>query len=114
MIADVVEDSELRTGRRSEGLLFSASSLVAKAVSGIGIFASGLLLLAIHFPRKAQPGHVPPEVIRHLALVYVPTIFILYGLALTFLMGYRITRASHQETLERLAANAEQAANPAE
>jgi glycoside/pentoside/hexuronide:cation symporter, GPH family len=114
MIADVVEDSELRTGRRSEGLLFSASSLVAKAVSGIGIFASGLLLLAIHFPRKAQPGHVPPEVIRHLALVYVPTIFILYGLALTFLMGYRITRASHKETLERLAANAEQAANPAE
>jgi hypothetical protein len=29
-------------------------------------------------------------------------------------MGYRITRASHKETLERLAANAEQAANPAE
>ena len=114
MIADVVEDSELRTGRRSEGLLFAASSLVAKAVSGIGIFASGILLLAIHFPRKAQPGHVPPEVIRHLALVYVPTIFILYGLALLFLMGYRITRASHQETLQRLAAEAEQLANPAE
>jgi len=113
MIADVVEDSELRTGRRSEGLLFSASSLVQKAVSGIGIFASGLLLLAIHFPRKAQPGHVPPEVIRHLALVYLPTIFILYGLALLFLMGYRITRASHQETLRRLAAEVEQVTHPA-
>ena len=107
MIADVVEDSELRTGRRSEGLLFSASSLVQKTVSGVGIFASGMLLLAIHFPRKAQPGHVPPEVIRHLALVYLPTIFTLYGLALIFLMGYRITRASHQETLQRLAAEAE-------
>jgi glycoside/pentoside/hexuronide:cation symporter, GPH family len=114
MIADVVEDSELRTGRRSEGLLFSASSLVAKAVSGIGIFASGLLLLAIHFPRKAQPGHVPPEVIRHLALVYVPTIFVLYGLALIFLMGYRITRASHQDTLRRLAAEAERVASAAQ
>jgi Na+/melibiose symporter-like transporter len=114
MIADVVEDSELRTGRRSEGLLFSASSLVAKAVSGIGIFASGMLLLAIHFPRKARPGHVPPEVIRHLAMVYLPTIFTLYGLALLFLMGYRITRASHQETLRRLAAEAERAASAAE
>jgi Na+/melibiose symporter-like transporter len=114
MIADVVEDSELRTGRRSEGLLFSASSLVQKAVSGVGIFASGMLLLAIHFPRKAQPGHVPIEVIHHLGMVYVPIIFTLYGLALLFLMGYRITRASHQETLRRLAASAEQVANPAE
>jgi GPH family glycoside/pentoside/hexuronide:cation symporter len=114
MIADVVEDSELRTGRRSEGLLFSASSLVQKAVSGIGIFASGMLLLAIHFPRKAQPGHVPVEVIQHLALVYLPTIYALYGLALLFLLGYRITRASHQETLRQLAAAAEQLANPAE
>ena len=114
MIADVVEDSELRTGRRSEGLLFSASAFVAKAVSGIGIFASGMLLLAIHFPRKAQPGQVPPEVIHHLALVYVPTIWTLYGLALTFLMGYRITRASHHETLQRLAAEAERVANAAE
>jgi GPH family glycoside/pentoside/hexuronide:cation symporter len=38
MIADVVEDSELKTGRRSEGLFFSAASLIAKAVSGVGIF----------------------------------------------------------------------------
>jgi Na+/melibiose symporter-like transporter len=114
MIADVVEDSELRTGRRSEGLLFSASAFVGKAVSGIGIFASGMLLLAIHFPRKAQPGQVPAEVIHHLALVYVPTIWTLYGLALTLLMGYRITRASHQETLQRLAAEAERVASAAE
>ena len=39
MLADVVEDSELTTGRRSEGLLFAANSLVQKAVSGVGIFA---------------------------------------------------------------------------
>jgi Na+/melibiose symporter-like transporter len=94
--------------------LFSASSLVQKAVSGIGIFASGMLLLAIHFPRKAQPGHVAPEVIQHLALVYLPSLYALYGLALLFLLGYRITRASHQETLRLLAADAEQLANPAE
>jgi Na+/melibiose symporter-like transporter len=114
MIADVVEDSERRTGRRSEGLLFSASSLVAKAVSGIGIFSASLLLRFIHFPAHAQPGHVPEGVIRHLGMVYLPLIFSLYGLALLFLLGYRITRASHQETLRLLAAEAEQLANPAE
>ena len=47
LLADVVEEAQLKTGRRSEGLLFSASSLVQKAVSGIGIFASGMVLLAI-------------------------------------------------------------------
>ena len=114
MIADVVEDSELRTGRRSEGLLFSASSLVAKSVSGIGIFSASLLLGFIHFPAKAQPGHVPVGVIHHLGMVYVPLILTLYGLALLLLLGYRITRASHQETLRRLAAEAEQVASAAE
>ncbi|MBS0332818.1 MAG: MFS transporter, partial [Proteobacteria bacterium] len=56
MIADVVEDSELRTGRRSEGLFFAAAAFVNKAVSGVGIFASGLLLSAVHFPEHAKPG----------------------------------------------------------
>ncbi|MHB8528957.1 MAG: MFS transporter [Caulobacteraceae bacterium] len=107
MIADVVEDSELKTGRRSEGLFFSASSLIAKAVSGIGVFAASLILGLIHFPAGAKPGHVTPEVIRHLALVYAPIILGLYGAALILMFGYKITRQSHRDTLARLAARAE-------
>jgi len=110
MIADVVEDSELKTGRRSEGLFFSASSLVAKAVSGMGIFAATLILGFIHFPAAAKPGHVPAEVVRHLALVYVPTMIFLYGLSIVLMFGYKITRASHAETLRVLAAEAEEVA----
>ncbi|HSZ52546.1 MAG TPA: MFS transporter [Caulobacteraceae bacterium] len=106
MIADVVEDGELKTGRRSEGLFFSASSLVAKAVSGVGIFAASLILSAIHFPAGAKPGHVPAGVIRDLALVYAPIVLGLYAAGLLLMRGYRITRASHAETLERLAARA--------
>jgi Na+/melibiose symporter-like transporter len=113
MIADVVEDSELKTGRRSEGLFFSASSLVAKAVSGIGIFAASMLLALIRFPKGARPGHVAPAVVAHLAIVYAPTILVLYGVALVLMTGYKITRASHQDTLEQLAAKAEELANPA-
>jgi Na+/melibiose symporter-like transporter len=107
MIADVVEDSELKTGRRSEGLFFSASTLVAKAVSGLGIFAATLILGLIHFPAAAKPGHVPIETVRNLALVYVPIMVFLYGLSLALMFGYKITRASHAETLGRLAAEAE-------
>ena len=46
-----------------------------------------------------DPSHVPPEVMRHFALIYAPTLVALYGVAFVLLSGYRITRASHQETL---------------
>ncbi|MGH6986974.1 MAG: MFS transporter [Caulobacteraceae bacterium] len=107
MIADVVEDSELKTGRRAEGLFFSASSLIAKAVSGVGVFAAGLILAAIRFPNLAKPGHVAAPIIAHLAMVYVPIIAALYGTALVLMLGYKITRKGHLETLAELAARAE-------
>ena len=106
MIADVVEDSELRTGRRSEGLFFAAAAFVAKAVSGIGIFASSMILLAIGFPQGAKPGGVSIDVIRDLGVVYLIVVGALYGAAILCVSLYRITRAGHEETLGRLAAAA--------
>ena len=107
MVADVVEDSELRTGRRSEGLFFAASAFVAKAVTGIGIFTSAMLLAVAAFPQGAKPGEVDPAVIRHLGMVYVPTLLALYVLCVLFMNGYKITRESHAESLAKLAAAAD-------
>src|SRR6185436_11919503 len=42
MLTDVVEDNELKTKRRSEGLLFAASAFVTKVISGGGHFVGGL------------------------------------------------------------------------
>eukprot|EP01034_Spumella_vulgaris_P020841 gene20841-26728_t len=44
MVADVTDQIQLETGRRSEGLLFSAATMVNKAISGMGIMLAGLLL----------------------------------------------------------------------
>ncbi|MDO8409314.1 MAG: MFS transporter [Phenylobacterium sp.] len=106
MIADVVEDSELKTGRRSEGLFFAAASFVNKAVSGIGIFASSMILLAIAFPQNAQPGQVPDEVIRNLGMLYVPLLGLLYAAAVAFVAFYAITRDKHEASVRQLAAEA--------
>ncbi len=106
MIADVVEDSELKTGRRSEGLFFAANSFVQKAVTGMGLMLSGLILALVRFPANAQPGHVSQDVLRYLALTYVPAYAGLYAIALCFLAAYRIDRASHQATLRTLAQSA--------
>jgi GPH family glycoside/pentoside/hexuronide:cation symporter len=103
MVADIVEDSEVVTGRRSEGIFVAANSFVQKAVSGIGIFASSLLLGAIGFPRGAKPGDVDPVVVHRLGLVYAPTIVVLYLIALAFLATYSISRDVHEANLRKLA-----------
>jgi len=106
MIADVVEEGELKTGRRSEGAYFSVSIMVAKAVSGFGIFAASGVLGFIHFPTGVSPDHVQIGVLRSLALTYAPIYTGLYLVGFALMMGYKITRASHADTLERLAARA--------
>ena len=102
MVADVVEDSQLQTGRRSEGLFFAARGFIQKAVNGIGVLCATMLLSVIGFPEGAKPGHVNPHVIFHLGLVYVPTLFILYLISVAVIGAYRISRESHQENLRRL------------
>jgi Na+/melibiose symporter-like transporter len=106
MVADVVEDSELRTGRRSEGLFFSASSLGQKAVTGLGIFASSLVLQLARFPADARPGAVPADVLHSLALIYVPTLVGLNLVALVIVSFYRISRETHAANLRQLAETA--------
>ncbi len=109
MIADVVEDSELKTGRRNEGLFFAGNSFLAKAVTGLGLFASGLLLWLAGFPEKAIPGKVDPAIVHHFAVVYLVTITLVYGLGMAILWFFPITRATHHENLKQLAAEMAQA-----
>ena len=107
MVADVVEDSELKTGRRQEGVFFAAIAFANKSTTGFGILASGLIIGAIHFPKGVKPGAIDPAILHSLGLVYVPTQMVLYGTATLLLLGYGISRASHHDTLRKLAAAAD-------
>ncbi|MGH7815737.1 MAG: MFS transporter [Candidatus Binataceae bacterium] len=102
MMSDIVEDVAVKTGQRSEGLLFAANGLVLKSVSGIGTFLSGLLLEAVAFPQGAKPGLVDPLVLRHLALLFVPVTAGCAALAIVALTFYRIDRKTHLHNLEKL------------
>ena len=102
MIADVVEDSELKTGRRSEGIFFAANSFAQKAVNGLGVVVAGQILAFIQFPTQAKPGDVPAEVIFDLAFFYVPVLMIFYLAALSVLSLYKINRESHSDNLQLL------------
>jgi GPH family glycoside/pentoside/hexuronide:cation symporter len=107
MVADVVEESELRTGRRSEGTFFAARSFAQKAVSGVGVLGSTLILSLVGFPEGARTAQeVSPEVLRDLALVYIPSFAILYAAFLALLASYRISRDAHAANLETLSGRA--------
>ncbi len=103
MCADVVEDHELKTGRRAEGVMAAANLFVNKTTSGIGIFASSMVLAFVGFPANAAPQGVDPQVLRDLALVYVPSLVTMHACAVLCIWRYRITRESHARTLELLA-----------
>ena len=102
MIADVVEDSETKTGRRSEGIFFAANSFAQKAVNGLGVVVAGQILAYIQFPAQAKPGDVPQETLFDLAYIYVPVLFFFYLLAVAALGFYRISRDDHEANLKRL------------
>jgi GPH family glycoside/pentoside/hexuronide:cation symporter len=102
MLTDVVEDNELKTKRRSEGLLFAASAFVTKVISGGGHFVGGLLLAMVAFPIKADPKTLDPQIMHNLAYVYMPTIILLFTAGMVLMSRYRITRESHQENLRKL------------
>src|SRR4029078_10127180 len=78
MMADLVEQAELRTGRRSEGTLVAVNTFVRKLVTGLGVMTATYILTLAKFPGGAKPGEVPAESIQLLATYYVPSIVALW------------------------------------
>jgi Na+/melibiose symporter-like transporter len=99
MIADIVEDSQVKTGRRSEGLLFAADTLLQKVVTAVGTALSGVLITFVGFPHKATPGAVSETILHHLAWIYMPTTAGLSLLSIATWFFYRIDKAKHDANL---------------
>ena len=109
MIADVVEDSAVRTGRRSEGLFFAGISFIAKVLQGAGIVLAGLFTSGLH--RRGVSAQVDPQSVRHLAMLYLPALVALYGVGMLTLSRYRISRFQHEGNLRTLAESSAMAAD---
>lgn len=102
MIADMVEEAQRRTGRRSEGLLHAAETLFKKIISGGGALAAGWILTRIAFPHDAARGGVPDETLRAMGLFYVPLSVAFSAAAIVVLSFYRLDRQTHQANLDWL------------
>jgi Na+/melibiose symporter-like transporter len=102
MLADTVDDAEVRTGRRAEGVVFGVQTFVRKSVSGLGTLTAGLLLSAASFPTGKQPGEVPLETVRRLASLVAPLQLLLPATALWLLSHYRLDRRAHEKNVALL------------
>ena len=103
MMADVVEHSEIQTGRRSEGVFFAGAFFIQKCCSGIGIFASGVILSIAHFPEAAPQGSVPVATIDRLTIIFA-LLYLGLGFLAAFLYSrFPFGRAEHIARIEALA-----------
>lgn len=93
MVADMVDEQELRVGRRQEGVFASAIGFSSKATSSLGLIIGGFLLdYAIGFPRGTQPGEVPDNTLFRLAFTDGILVPVCYFLPIWMLTRYTLTR----------------------
>ena len=104
MIADLVEEAEIKTKRRNEGVFFASVTFIRKVTQGIGAAVAGVLLTITQFPVGATPDQVPESVLNALGWVYVPVIFSLWMIMIGSLSLYSVDRKKHEQNLATLRA----------
>ena len=102
MMADVVEDSEVQTDRRSEGLFFATRSFGAKAISAGGIFSAGFILTMVGMDSVSSVADMTMQHRVNLAMLFLPLWCILNLIAIGLVSWYRIGRSDHVSNLQQL------------
>ncbi|KAA1194321.1 MFS transporter [Pseudohalioglobus sediminis] len=104
MLSDSIDEHELESGRREEGLFFAARSFAAKASYGLGSFFAGIGLDVIRFPREATPETVPPEAVMHLAIFSGPMMLTLFIATVLISNRYPMNASRHRHIMEGIGA----------
>ena len=97
MLSDTIDEHELATGRREEGLFFAARSLALKASFGFGAFFAGIALDVIKFPKGAAVADIPPEAFTNLAIFAGPITLLLTLSTILISRHYDLHQDKHIE-----------------
>lgn len=101
MTADVVEDSQRKTGKRAEGLFFAGPHLVQKCISGLGFVIKGSILSAVGFSAAVTAAEKADAIVNLAAVIAVLSV-VLPSLSLWIFSHYEITQDTHDANLEAL------------
>ena len=98
MIGDIIDSNELETGKRQEGLYFSARSFFAKASSSFGHFFAGIVLeYYVRMPFKAVPGELDSNTLFRLGIFAGPVMGLAAVISIFIFSKYNLSRERHQE-----------------
>ncbi|MEM7276655.1 MAG: MFS transporter [Pseudomonadota bacterium] len=102
MLSDTIDQHELETQRREEGLFFSASSFAQKASFGLGALVAGIGLDVIKFPTKAEVGTVPMNILVDFAWFAGPMTMVILLSSLLLIRGYPIDEKEHARIMQAI------------
>ncbi|MEX1252220.1 MAG: MFS transporter [Hyphomonas sp.] len=112
MVADIVEDSQMQTGRRSEGIFFAGISFIRKLSQGAGVLTASAVLAVAGFAQGGGGAGASEESIRALGFGYAVSLLCAWTLMLVCVSFYKISRESHAENLRLLGEREASAAGP--
>jgi len=98
LTADILDEQELKTKKRQEGVMFAAGLFVQKATIGIGIFVAGIVIDVSGFVPGSIPGQVDAEVLYSLGLFALLATMLTALVAFFFNLRLRLSREDHMRT----------------
>jgi GPH family glycoside/pentoside/hexuronide:cation symporter len=105
MISDLIDENELNTGNREEGMFFAARSFATKASFGIGSFVAGIALDIIAIPKNVLPEDVALETVNLLAVLGGPGMMIFFLSTIFISNRYPLNEARHKEIMAGIKLN---------
>jgi GPH family glycoside/pentoside/hexuronide:cation symporter len=102
--ADILDEQELATGLRQEGVVFAAGAFVVKATTGAGSLLAGIVIDLSGMTPGLAPGAVSAGVLQSLGWFTMLTIVSLALVAFVCFTRLRLSRADHARVAAQLAA----------
>lgn len=102
LIADLVDEQELKTHTRQEGIYFAASMFINKATTGLGALIGGIIIDLAGVQAGAEPGAVSESILNSLGGFYTGVISGFSIVAYVFYKRINLGRAKLQEVQEQL------------
>lgn len=103
MVADIVEQNELVTGRRSEGIYFAGISFMRKLAQGVGLLSASFILAMSTITPGMRSSEASDEAVTTLGWGYALTLLTLWMIMIGCVSFYRISREDHEDNLRALA-----------
>lgn len=97
LTADLLDEQELATGLRQEGVFFAAGAFLSKATTGLGAMLAGVVIDLVGLAPGLEPGAVKEEVLAQLGWF---TIVLTGGMALVGSAFYRHVNMTREDLVQ--------------